>query len=258
MRIVALDMDGTLLDAAGAIPPGFWDVKRRAEERGWIIAPASGRQLATLENTFAAEPPRAFIAENGTVVSIGGEIVSTTTVPAAEVSAALARATQIEAAVVVCSPTVAFIQRGLPASTRAEIDKYYHSVEEVDDVYACSPEGVIKLAFFGEAEAVIAPALRECVDQATVVVSGAQWVDIMHPEANKGVALHQLAVALDFDLADTVAFGDYLNDYELLRTAGTAYAMENAHPQLKEIADAIAPANTEYGVVTELNKLLED
>ncbi|WIM73424.1 HAD hydrolase family protein [Corynebacterium suedekumii] len=57
--------------------------------------------------------------------------------------------------------------------------------------------------------------------------------------------------------ARTLAFGDYLNDYELLEAAGTAWAMDNAHPDIRAIADHIAPPNTEAGVVTVLRELLD-
>lgn len=46
-----------------------------------------------------------------------------------------------------------------------------------------------------------------------------------------------------------MAFGDYLNDTELIRTAGCSFVMENGHPDLKQIADYIAPSNDENGVV---------
>ena len=58
---------------------------------------------------------------------------------------------------------------------------------------------------------------------------------------DKGAALTAMAELSSIPLAETAAFGDFLNDYELLRTAGLAVAMDNAHPQLKEIADIIAP-----------------
>ena len=58
-----------------------------------------------------------------------------------------------------------------------------------------------------------------------------------------------LSETLHIPLTDTMAFGDYLNDFELLSEAGLAYAMENGHPDLKRIADRIAPSNDQNGVV---------
>ena len=65
--LIALDMDGTLLDGAGQIPEGFWDVLVELQRRGVVVAPASGRQLATLRSMFDGEnDPGTYIAENGT------------------------------------------------------------------------------------------------------------------------------------------------------------------------------------------------
>ena len=75
-RIVALDMDGTLVDSSGTIPEAFWGLLDRALDAGIVIAPASGRQLATLQHMFSRNEPDTFIAENGAVVWHKGEIVS--------------------------------------------------------------------------------------------------------------------------------------------------------------------------------------
>ena len=88
------------------------------------------------------------------------------------------------------------------------------------------------------------------------MVSGANWVDIMAATAGKGRAMAALAEEMGVGKHEILAFGDYLNDYELLQAAGTAYAMENAHPDIKAIAHHIAPSNTEAGVVTVLRDLL--
>lgn len=52
-----------------------------------------------------------------------------------------------------------------------------------------------------------------------------------------------------------MAFGDYLNDYDLLLSCGESYAMENAHPKLKEIAKYITASNDEDGVMKILRQI---
>src|SRR5699024_4824909 len=94
---------------------------------------------------------------------------------------------------------------------------------------------------------------RRSSDLHNVAISGKEWLDIMPAGANKGAALHHMADTLGIDIAATAAFGDYLNDYELLQEAGTAVAMDNAHPQLKAVADIIAPSNLDHGVITVLS-----
>ena len=65
---------------------------------------------------------------------------------------------------------------------------------------------------------------------------------------SKGRALRQLCDTLGITTADCMAFGDYLNDIELLRTAGESYAMANAHEQLAALAKYRCPSNDEDGV----------
>ena len=87
-RLIALDMDGTLLDPSGRVPDEFWGLLDSARAQGVTIAPASGRQLATLQAMFPGCDT--FIAENGTVVWHGGRVVSTTALPDAPVQRLLA------------------------------------------------------------------------------------------------------------------------------------------------------------------------
>ena len=89
-RLIALDMDGTLLDGEGRIPAGFTELAARLHDRGVVLVPASGRQLATLRDMFAGiHGIDSFIAENGTVVSHRGQVVDTTQLPADVVTACL-------------------------------------------------------------------------------------------------------------------------------------------------------------------------
>ena len=55
---------------------------------------------------------------------------------------------------------------------------------------------------------------------------------------------------------ECVAFGDYMNDYEMLQNCGESYAMENAHDEIKKVAKYIAPSNDDEGVMQVLKKIL--
>lgn len=77
LRLVAVDMDGTLLDADGRIPTGLWPLLERLRARGIAFAPASGRQYATLRRDFGAPgDDMVFIAENGSFVMRGEQELS--------------------------------------------------------------------------------------------------------------------------------------------------------------------------------------
>ena len=89
-----------------------------------------------------------------------------------------------------------------------------------------------------------------------VILSGEHWVDVMKPGVNKGCAMRGIQQKLGISAAECMAFGDYLNDCELLQAVGESYAMENAHPALKALARHIAPSNDENGVMRVVRERL--
>ena len=221
------------------------------------LAPASGRQLATLQQMFPECDT--FIAENGAVVWHSGEVVSTTALPldaARNLIAALPDA-PFPAHTVICAPEVA-ATLPLPPAIDAEVDKYYASRTTLAAL-GDHPTPVIKIALYVEtdAERDALPWVREHAPELRAVVSGKHGLDIMHPDADKGHALEALADTLGIPLAQTAAFGDFLNDYGMLRAAGYAVAMKNAHPDLKAIADEVIGSNGDEAVVDKLVQWLK-
>lgn len=247
-------MDGTLLDGDGRVPDAFWPLLETARSRGIALAPASGRQLATLQQMFP--DCEDFIAENGAVVARGGEVVSTTALPEAPVQRLLSALPNapFAAHAVVCAPSVA-ATAALPPAVDAEVDKYYASRTLLGDGSA-SPTIKIALYVESDAERDAYPWVRELVPELRAVVSGKHWVDLMHPDADKGLALAQLAEAMGVAMSETAAFGDYLNDLGMLRAAGHAVAMGNAHEDVKAVADEVVGTNTDGAAVARLAKWL--
>ena len=288
LGLVVLDMDGTLLDGAGTVPSSFWELLPELRERGIVVVPASGRQYATLRSMFntqapaSAEPLRTYLAENGTVVVHDGQIVSTTALPAGPVRDVIGavrtvHATGRQVATVLCTPDVAYVENDDP-DFLTQVRKYYHSLEQVRDLNAVldgtvgaagtsgttSPD-IVKVALFvydsvEDAAShlftgpdAVAP---EVDDELSVVLSGTNWIDIMDPRANKGVALRQLQDEVGVGAGRTAVFGDYLNDLEMIGEGHYSFAMANAHPGITAAANYTAPANTDDGVVRVLRRML--
>ena len=137
------------------------------------------------------------------------------------------------------------------------MNRYYADLAVVDDVV--EPEDdVLKVAVFdfGDVESGTVPALAPFRNSHQVVVCCRHWIDIMAVGVNKGTAVRGLQRELGITRGKTAAFGDYLNDLELLDAAGPSFAMANAHPEVLARAHAIAPSNTEGAIVTVLAQLL--
>lgn len=262
LRLIAVDMDGTLLDGEGRIPDALWPLLQRLTARGIAFAPASGRQFATLRRDFGAfGDDMMFIAENGSFVSRGDEPVSVDSLDTAVVADIVTRMRGVAAkgtdlGVVVCGVRSAYVERG-DERFLEEVRKYYARLSEVDDLLAVQDQ-IVKVAIFtfGNSEADVAPTLVSLQSTHQVVVSGERWLDVMNLGVNKGRALRALQAELGVTPAQTAAFGDYLNDVELLDAAELSFAMADAHPDLVAHARFRAPSNRDHGVIAVLEQLL--
>lgn len=284
LKLVVCDMDGTLLDGRGEIPQELWPLLETMRHRGIAFTPASGRQYATLESMFGSAATgsgtddgtsgpdsdndagtgstdgMAFIAENGAQLMRNGVLLAASVIDPDYVTATLDRLDRLVAegqniGVVLSGTTVARVRRHDDAFL-AEVRKYYHQLEVVDDLSGIG--NVIKMAVydFGDASTVVHPRLHEAAQGHSVVLSARHWVDVSNARATKGHALAQLQQALGVTPAQTAVFGDYLNDLDMFDHAQLSFAMANAHPDLLARARFTAPSNLEGGVITTLSHLL--
>ena len=263
IRLIAADMDGTLLDDHDELPGDLWSLVRELSRQGIVFCPASGRQYDNLLERFRdVADDVVFIAENGTYVVRGGREISSDTLAPEVVRRVVAemralRASGVDVGVVVCAKSSAFIER-TDGPFRAEVDKYYARLDVVTDLLAVPLDDVLKVAVFdfGSAEQTTAPALAHLRGTQQVVVSGEHWVDVMNLTANKGEGIRALQRALGVTPAQTMVFGDFLNDLEMMDAAKYSFAMDNAHPALRERARFVAPPNSENGVVRTIASVL--
>jgi hypothetical protein len=261
VRLVVADLDGTLLDGDGRLPEGTTEVIRALRERGVAFAPASGRQHATIARLFdEVLDGLDVIAENGAYVTRDGVEVAAHTLDPEWVRSVLRFCRDLSArgadlGVVLCGKESAWVERTDDVFLR-EAERYYVRLATTADLTAVR-DGVFKLAVhdFGDPTAFTAPALTDFCDPQPVVVSGRHWVDVMGSGVDKGLAVRDLQGALGVTPAQTMAFGDYLNDVEMLDAAEHSYAMANAHPGVLARARHRAPANTDGGVLATLRSV---
>lgn len=270
LRLVVVDMDGTLLDDAGALPADLPRVLDRLKSGGIAFAPASGRQYATLRDMFggirteSGAAVETFIAENGNVVARDGEISAADGMDPGIVDKVIdavraARAEGRPMGLIVCHPDRAYVEIDQPGFN-AEAAKYYHSRAVVDDLHEVN-DGVIKLAIFDErgSELEAAPLMERLVGgRLDVAVSGQCWVDMMVPGRDKGHAVRELQERLGVTPAQTAVFGDFLNDLQMMSAGEMSFAMANAHEDIKAASNYLAPSNTDSGVVVTLDRLLDE
>jgi Cof subfamily protein (haloacid dehalogenase superfamily) len=254
IRLVAVDLDGSLLDDAKRIDPSFWRFLDALDERGILLCPASGRAYPTLRRDFGRDD-LVYIAENGAFVVHHGHEVSSDTVPwehAATIVDAVRRlaADGADVGTVLCGKRSAYVER-TDAAFVAQVAPFYAELATVDDLHTVRDDELLKVAVydFGPAERGAGRALAPLDGPVRVLVSQEHWVDIMSPTADKGHALAAVQRALGVTREQTMAFGDYLNDLGMLAAAGWSFAMDNAHPAVRAAARFVAPGNNDNGVV---------
>ncbi|WP_407319668.1 Cof-type HAD-IIB family hydrolase [Isoptericola halotolerans] len=264
VRLVVTDMDGTLLDAEGAVPDGLWPLLKRMHDLGITFVPASGRQHATIAAAF---PPGrtpghdelVVIAENGTLVTRGGAEVSSETLTRDGVTAAVHAVrglrTSRDGGAVLAGKRSAYVERGDVAFVD-HIRTYYRELEVVEDLLAVDDD-VLKVAVYDGVDSATGtlPVLVHLRATHQVVVSSPHWIDVMPTGVDKGRALRRLQAELGVTPAQTMVFGDYLNDIEMLDAAEWSFAMSGAHPDVLAHARYRAPSNAEHGVVQVLETL---
>lgn len=263
IRLIAADMDGTLLDDDKELHDHFWPLIDALFERGIVFAPASGRQYHTLYRRFGdVADELVYIAENGAYLVRGREEVGSDVLDDDVVRRLVGAVRALtddgaDVGVVVCGKRSAYIERADPAF-RAETDEYYASLAVVDDLLDRPDDAILKVAVFdfGSAEQGVWPALAGFAGEVQVVLSGEHWVDVQNLGTNKGAAIRRVQRALGITPAQTMVFGDFLNDLEMMDAAEYSFAMDNAHPLLRERARFVAPPNTENGVVRAISAVL--
>jgi len=87
------------------------------------------------------------------------------------------------------------------------------------------------------------------------VQSEPQFLELLPEGVSKGTALLEVLTLIDLPTEQTIAIGDNLNDYEMLKLAGISAAVGNAHPKLKKIVDICCKRNDQHGVADLLAKV---
>ena len=236
IRLIAADMDGTLLDSRSRLPAGIFPMIRELTGRGIRFVIASGRQYYNLESLFRPVADRlTFVAENGAAVFEKGELLFYDERRKEDVRSLIAESTALPGAVPgLCGVLATYIEREDPA-LEEQVRLYYDRLEHVEDLYGVpGKDRICKVTIYvpGSAEEAVYPALCARYPTLKVTLSGEHWVDVSNPSAHKGSALAFLQRRDGISPDACMAFGDYLNDCEMMEACGQSYGMKNGHPEL--------------------------
>lgn len=200
-----------------------------------------------------------YIADNGGLIMRGDEILYEQPIPVNALLTSLELLKQYPQCVKVFNGREGAL---IPEEDRVrggEALIYLQQYRYVDDLRN-HPEGIYKFAIadFSGHIAEICDALKPHLPAGVrLATSGNGWMDVTNANANKGLTLAWLQNYLGITPEETLAFGDQMNDAEMLGRAKYSYAMANCDPKLRAHARSIAASNNEDGAVQIIEKLLD-
>ncbi|EFM64846.1 Cof-like hydrolase [Peptostreptococcus stomatis DSM 17678] len=257
VKLISVDMDGTFLNDDKEMSPEFDKVFKALKEKNVKFCAASGRQLASLKTVFDKyKDQMLFVAENGAVMEIDGQPIVNATLTREISDKFLARLKELDdMRILYCTSDYSYIDRTDDESMEnARI--YLPKFEIVKDVTHIEELPVkisvhSKNGYYNDFKLLV----EEFSDEASICTSGFDWLDIVPKGTNKGTAIAKMQAMLGISPKETMAFGDQMNDFEMINQAYHSYAMDNAIDKIKQIARYTAPSNNEFGVVSTLKEV---
>lgn len=261
IRLLALDMDGTLLDDDRRLVPANIEALKRARDAGIQVILASGRTRPSMKpyaDALGISGP--LICANGAhILGVSGEELAHHPLPLGP------RKILIDYA----------LEKGfhLNAYTRDELlflkhsawgDLYEHRVRSMKPRIATAEEmmeaPLSKLMLVGEPSQIpiVRADLEPLVDptEARLTESEPEYLEFLSPMSDKGIALASVAHHLGATRDEVAAVGDYLNDLEMLRWAGVSAAVGNALEEVKSAVKYVVNTNEQGGVAEFIDSVL--
>ena len=283
IKLLALDLDGTLLNSRGEIPEKNLEAIQQAEQRGVLVTIATGRRFRdalpvglqlklnaplichngalikyadTLENVAVSLLKREVVSE---ILRVGREFGGDALLSADPNGKGVLLYDRISAENIP-------LQRYIEWSKRlhgAEAEEAVHHVENLETV--SSEVETVHVSFSGtcapmaELQNILEIELKNSATILATVYPRLNFtlIDILPSDASKGIGVEKLALMNGLSPENVMTIGDNFNDLEMLEYAGTAVVMGNASPELLEREDFHETlSNDESGVASAIEKFI--
>ncbi|VTT23900.1 Cof-type HAD-IIB family hydrolase [Streptococcus gordonii] len=272
IRMIATDMDGTLLDGQGQLDlPRLTTILDELDKRDIRYVVATGNEIGRMRKLFGPELTNriTFVVANGARIFEGEDKIvekhwdSHLVQDVLEYFAGRERNYHL----------VANLQNGphtlegmdFPIVDRIMTEErareFYRQIHFLSNFQELDKEAVIKMSIVVDEEQTSSVTHRINQDFAgrlNAVTSGYGAIDLLPRGIHKGWGLHSLMESWEIDADQIMAFGDSENDLEMLELAGYSFAMENGEEKVKRMAKYIAPSNDEAGVLQVLEQYLKE
>ncbi|MEC1259339.1 Cof-type HAD-IIB family hydrolase [Bacillus swezeyi] len=286
MRMIAVDLDGTLLNSESKVAKDSIDAIKKARDNGIEVVIATGRASFDVQAIFQSTGIKTWIiSANGAVIhDPEGRLYHAVPIDPKKAEGILEWLEEKNYYYEVFSDDAIFTPQNGKELLEIELDRLksanpgadfsrleqaaeqqisqhgYAYIRSYRELYqpdrSVNVYNILGFSFDQEKLEEGWQRFKDAKD-ITLVTSAEHNFEIEHLQASKGLALEKLSQKLGIPLHETAAVGDSLNDCSMLKIAGKSFAMGNAREDIKELADEVAPTNDENGVAHILHKLIE-
>lgn len=259
IKLIATDLDGTLLREDKSFHNEFYDIFNQLQRNNIHFVIATGNQYELVKDKFESiQDDIIYAVENGNKIVYRNEILYTSLLKPDDKDYILKILEDYDQLMVVyCGVKHAYISNKFK-DREDFIRLFFRNYVFVDDFYTIDDQ-IMKFSianFTNESDKYVTILKDKIPDHLQIVTTGFDWFDIFNQGVNKGTSLQFLQNYFHIDKNECMAFGDQMNDYDMLLSCEESYAMENGQDALKAIAKHIAPSNEKDGVIQILKTLL--
>ncbi len=250
-KIVFFDIDGTLLDEDKNLPPSAREAVHTLQENGIYTAIATGRAPFMITSLLKELNINSYVCFNGQYVVFENEVITANPINSEVLKDIEKVANCHEHALVYMNEATLKTNSKNSERVRKSLSTLKLAYPDYDPDFYTKKDIYQALIFTKENEAGYLSSIQE--------VSFIRWhelsLDIVPKGGSKARGIQQLIDRLGFKMEDVYAFGDGMNDIEMLREVGTGIAMGNAHDAVKEHADFVTTDVDNDGIVNGLKEV---
>lgn len=252
IKLIVTDLDGTLLNDSHEIPGRFWEIADRLFKKEIKLAIATGRPHFSIQENFQPIINKLYaVSDNGGLVIHNKTELLSKPLPPLEIEALITTARSVPNAwPILCGKDIWYVENS--DSILIEKIRIYHKNFKIVSDLTKVTDAILKVTMCDilGAEHNSLPYFKHFADRLKIAVGGAIWLDITRMDANKGEAVRGLQQLNGITPDETLVFGDFMNDYEMMKAATYSYAMKNAHPAIIEAANFVTEKNNnEAGIL---------
>lgn len=256
IKIIATDIDGTLMNDNSEIPNEIFEIIKELSNRDIQFIVASGRQINNLKRIFKdVSREIIFIAQNGAYIEYENKVLFCDNIKKEVIVEILQLSSKLKLNPMLYTKDMVIIT-DTSCQFQRKLEKY--NVEYTIDKNYCL-DNICKVSLMAMDGIDIHKCKKdiESINGISAYISSKDMIDITNNQTNKGTALRYVQCFLNISPNETVVFGDSENDIDMFNSAAHSYVMNNADNHIKKNAQHIAPSNNDNGVITTINLILK-